>query len=410
LTVSETGQSPGAAPAVSVILPTYERRELVRRAIASVMAQTYRDFELIVVDDGSTDGTREALASVSEKLRYRWQPNRGVAAARNAGLRMARGSIVAFIDSDNRWLPDHLAVVTEVLAGQPTAVAVSTCPGNLIRGRERPVDARLVDYRPRHIGGPFVPGFITGVAARRQALIAVAGFDQRLKAGEVSDLWLRLATEGPFAMVRRRTIVQQMTAGSLKDRARRNGYYLASAELRAQNLISAAERLPAPERSQFRGEATGLGHLYLALRALDRGDGTVVARELEMACRLLPLSTRVWLFESRLTANPPRMHDRRERLGMLRMLATHWPEKDAPTPRYLRAWAIAVALRLGEPGEAGRLLAGWRLRGTLRFALEIAPFLWLWARRLLQQRRHTGQEAIVLRRGDSGASPVGPQR
>jgi glycosyltransferase involved in cell wall biosynthesis len=111
----------GVAPAVSAIVPTYQRRELVKRAVASVFSQTYRDFELIVVDDGSTDGTAEALAAVGDdRLVYHWQSNRGVSAARNTGIRLARGAILAFLDCDNRWLPDHWAVVTKALGAYPT--------------------------------------------------------------------------------------------------------------------------------------------------------------------------------------------------------------------------------------------------------------------------------------------------
>jgi glycosyltransferase involved in cell wall biosynthesis len=86
-------------PTISVIIPTYQRGELLRDAIESVEAQSYRDFELIVIDDGSTDGTGEMVESLGGwdgRLRYRWQRHRGVSAARNAGLRLARGEIAVF--------------------------------------------------------------------------------------------------------------------------------------------------------------------------------------------------------------------------------------------------------------------------------------------------------------------------
>src|SRR5215213_5732646 len=96
----------GSVPAVSVILPTYERREVVGDAIRSVLAQSFSDFELIVVDDGSTDGTDKSLPRPDPRVRYVWQANAGVAAARNRGLELARAPIAAFIDSDDVWLPD----------------------------------------------------------------------------------------------------------------------------------------------------------------------------------------------------------------------------------------------------------------------------------------------------------------
>ena len=126
-------------------LPTYQRREWVCRAVRSVFAQRYTDWELIVVDDGSTDGTEEALQAFGPRLRYLWQENRGVSAARNAGLRLARGEIVAFLDSDDTWLPDHLETVVAMLEREPEAALVSTCPRYQIRGRDEVAATCLVD-------------------------------------------------------------------------------------------------------------------------------------------------------------------------------------------------------------------------------------------------------------------------
>jgi glycosyltransferase involved in cell wall biosynthesis len=95
---------------VSVILPTYNRGDLIGRAIQSVLAQTYRDFELIIVDDGSTDNTEEVVRTFDDRcIRYlKYPKNRGVAAARNTGIKMAGGSYIAFQDSDDEWLPPKL--------------------------------------------------------------------------------------------------------------------------------------------------------------------------------------------------------------------------------------------------------------------------------------------------------------
>ena len=106
-------------PMVSVIIPTFNRAALVREAVASVKAQTYRDYEILVVDDASTDDTREALAAGREVRVLRQADRRGVAAARNRGIAAARGEWLAFLDSDDLWLPEKLARQMAYLADQP---------------------------------------------------------------------------------------------------------------------------------------------------------------------------------------------------------------------------------------------------------------------------------------------------
>src|SRR6516225_5774559 len=99
-------------PAVSIVLPTYNRARFLPQALESIRAQTWTDWELIIVDDGSCDDTaavvRRLAAETDRPVRYVWQENGGPAAARNAGLDLARGTYVAFFDSDDYWLPHHL--------------------------------------------------------------------------------------------------------------------------------------------------------------------------------------------------------------------------------------------------------------------------------------------------------------
>src|SRR5215212_11526906 len=92
-------------PLVSVVIPTYNRRRLVVEAVESALAQTYRPLEILVVDDGSTDGTEAELHRFGSAVRYLKQPNQGAAAARNRGIRAATGELVAFLDSDDLWAP-----------------------------------------------------------------------------------------------------------------------------------------------------------------------------------------------------------------------------------------------------------------------------------------------------------------
>ena len=112
-------EGPGIPGLVSVLIPTFNRAYIVCRAIESVLAQTYRNFEVIVVDDGSTDDTREQLARFGDAIRYIYQPNAGLAAARNTGLAAARGEFIALQDSDDLWLPWKLEGQLAVMAVNP---------------------------------------------------------------------------------------------------------------------------------------------------------------------------------------------------------------------------------------------------------------------------------------------------
>ena len=132
-----------------------------------------------MVDDGSTDGTEEALRAFGPRLSYLWQENRGVSAARNAGLQLARGEIVAFLDSDDRWLPDHLETVVAMLEREPEAVLACTTPRFRIQGRSRLAEVEVVDALPFLFVENWI-GYPSGTAVLRAHLNAVGGFDEEL--------------------------------------------------------------------------------------------------------------------------------------------------------------------------------------------------------------------------------------
>lgn len=109
------------APRVSIVMPTYNRKDTVRRAIDSVVQQRFADWELLIVDDGSTDGTKDLVAGIDPRVRVIVQENRGVAGARNRALSEVRGGLVAFLDSDDAWTQHHLALATAFFDAHPEA-------------------------------------------------------------------------------------------------------------------------------------------------------------------------------------------------------------------------------------------------------------------------------------------------
>ncbi|MFN8640988.1 MAG: glycosyltransferase family 2 protein [Candidatus Binatia bacterium] len=199
-------RAPSTAPAVSIVLPTYQRGALVARAIGSVLAQTVTDFELLVVDDGSTDDTAAQVARVADRrVRYlRLDVNRGAGAARNVGIRQTRAPLLAFQDSDDEWLPTKLARHLEVLAtcGPEVAVVYSDMRRIYRDGGER--DLRSPDVVPGVLLDP-ATGFyqvcgigIQSTVIRRECLEAVGGFDETLPALEDLELFIRLSRRYAF--------------------------------------------------------------------------------------------------------------------------------------------------------------------------------------------------------------------
>lgn len=226
-------------PSVSVIVPTYNRANWLPATIRSVQAQTRQDWELIIVDDGSTDETAavvEALRREDPRLRFVANEGaRGPAGARNAGIRIANGAAIAFLDSDDIWEPSKLARFMQVFEAVPQAVLIAS--DNRMLDRDSPsmttmksflLDTMVPSWRTnalarkvthcdeisRNIQTIVQPGLFRALTiagfpwvhtssamVRRQAAIDVGLFDEKLLRTEDIDLWLKLETKGPFVYI-----------------------------------------------------------------------------------------------------------------------------------------------------------------------------------------------------------------
>lgn len=198
--------------AVSVIIPTFNRAIKTARAVSSVLYQRFTDYEIVVVDDGSTDHTERVLHQFKNRIRYvAHKTNRGVSAARNTGLAASKTPLVAFLDSDDYWLPDKLAVQKAFFDEHPDVLICQT-DETWIRNGKRANPGK------RHLkpsGDVFKPSLElclvspSAVMLRRDLIKELGVFDEDLPACEDYDLWLRIACRYPVFLIPQRLVIKE---------------------------------------------------------------------------------------------------------------------------------------------------------------------------------------------------------
>jgi len=178
---------------ISCIVPVFNGERYLQESLDSILAQTYRPIEIIVIDDGSTDGTRAVVASYGDAIRYLWQPNAGPPRARNFGLSAAEGEFVAFLDADDLWLPDKLSLQIARFRERPDLdLCVTYCQVFWVPELAEE-EARFQGHR---LSRP-LPGYVTQTLLARRALFAkVGGFDTSRSVGDPADWFLRAAEQG----------------------------------------------------------------------------------------------------------------------------------------------------------------------------------------------------------------------
>ena len=190
-------------PLISVIIPTFNRWPLVGEAVESVLGQSVSNFELIVVDDGSTDGTAKELARFGSRLHFFATPRGGVAAARNFGVSRARGRYLAFLDSDDLWRPRKLEVQTSFFEQHPEVQVCQTEEIWIRNGIK--VNSKFIHQKPS--GDIFARSLElclvspSAVMMTKELFDRLGGFDETFPVCEDYDLWLRIAANHSVALI-----------------------------------------------------------------------------------------------------------------------------------------------------------------------------------------------------------------
>lgn len=213
-------------PAVSVIIPCYNHAHYLGHALESVLAQTFRSWEAIVVDDGSTDSTRDVAAQFSDpRIRYIYQGNRGLSAARNTGIRAAQGEFLAFLDADDEWEPRFLEMCANALTANEAVTAATTLTKFIDEaGAELPrlggKAVRADAVGERLLEGGFFP--VHAALMRAEDVRQAGMFDESLTSVEDWDLWLRIAGQGGmFLSVAEPLARYRISTGSMSTNAGR---------------------------------------------------------------------------------------------------------------------------------------------------------------------------------------------
>lgn len=272
-------------PQVSIIIPTYNRARYVTKAIDSVLAQTYKDYEIIVVDDGSKDDTREALKPYIDKIRYIYQENAGVSAARNTGIRAAKGEWVAFLDSDDEWLPEKLAVQMDCVLKHPEIVAHVT-NAKIVLSDDKSVDLFTLRGSRRYgIENPIIKRplidvfrfqfFTSSLMAHKKELADIGGLDESMHIREDADIMRRLSLEGLWGVSNQCLVVMIRRDESphinLSIQSKTRRIYSFECLVRGSQKLIMDKRLNAEERKLVRRYLSG-ARFNLGISQLKAGE------------------------------------------------------------------------------------------------------------------------------------------
>ena len=275
---------------VSVIIPTFNRALYLRDAIDSVLGQTVRDYEILVVDDSSTDNTRDLILSYKDKVRYICQEHKERAAARNRGIREARGHYIAFLDSDDMWLPTHLEECLKSLCKSPTSGLCYS--GSYISDQNSDIMGRMdcrffngyaLDYIVRNFSSGGCNA--SSCVVRKEIFDLVGHFneDQTLSGSEDWEMWVRLASHTDFVSTNTYTVKVRVH----NDRSSSNVVQMANSMKNALDTVYGNSEI-AHRISKFKNHAYSSMYVIFAVNYYALGDMVTARRHLRTAVEYYP--------------------------------------------------------------------------------------------------------------------------
>lgn len=281
----------GQMPEVSVIIPTYNSAEFLAEAVDSVLAQTWSDFEIVIVDDGSTDDTRDVAARYGDHVRYLYQQNEGPSSARNMGIKEAKGTYVAFLDSDDAWEPEKLRIQMDFMGEHPEITLV--CTDSSLMGsrecRERKLRRDLMgNLFPVLYSNSFIR--TSTVLMLRECFRDVGYFDERYRSAEDYDVWLRVAKRYAIAYLNQPLVRYRKH----EDNISHDKITLRSNALSVLEAHYDPKEIPA---RTYRIRMSNL-HLYFGRAYMRLGDIKMARKAFAKSLRLTPFrlrSIRYWL-------------------------------------------------------------------------------------------------------------------
>jgi len=227
-----------SGPKVSIIIPTYNQSQYLEEAIESVLNQTYKNIEIIIVDDGSTDNTSEVVKSFDNKIIYIQQKNKGASGARNTGIKKANGQYIAFLDADDMWLKNKLEKQIEFIQNNPEIGLLGTGCYQMI-DMSKMIHKKIFPAKNEILQKDLIkynPFIQSSVMIKKDVFNHIDLYDEKFKESEDYDLWLRIAQKYKVANLEQSLVTKKYYAKGLsKDKDNKQLYFALKAKKNSIN-------------------------------------------------------------------------------------------------------------------------------------------------------------------------------